>query len=85
MFLENLIKDVSGSASLTINMKGKEAAVISVVGKEITADIKDPFAFMDFGFFHEFMKKKNDSNTIKKLKESGFKVSLKYKGFKIDL
>ena len=61
MFLENLLNDVSGAASLTINMKGKEAAVISVVGKEITADIKDPFAFLDFGLFHEFMKKKNSS------------------------
>ena len=85
MFLENLLKDVGGSASLTINMKGKEAAVISIIGKEITADIKDPFAFLDFGLFHEFMKKKSDSKTIKRLKDSGFKISLKYKGFKVDL
>ncbi len=83
--IETILKDLSGSATLTINMKGKETAVVSLVGKEIIADIKDPFAFMDFGLFHELMRKKNDSNTIKKLKGHGFKVSLKYKGFKIDL
>ena len=83
--IETILKGLSGSATLTVNMKGKETAIVSVAGKDIVLDVKDPFAFLDFGLFHELMKKKNDSNTIKKLKEHGFKVSLKYKGFKIDL
>lgn len=84
-FISDILKSVDGSLNCSLNFHGKEAAIISLAGKELLFDVKDPFAFMDFGLLHSFMKRKGESKTMQKLKDAGFKVSLKYKGFKIDL
>ncbi len=84
--LTEILKSFEGKAAFTVNIKNKEAAVISIEGKSVVADVKDPFAFMDFGLFHDLMKKKNkQEGTLQRLRDAGFTVSLKYKGFKIDL
>ncbi len=83
--LEDILKSVDGSLDCSIHFHGKQAAIISLENKEIVFDVKDPFAFMDFGLMKEFMKRRGDSGAMKRLKDAGFKVSLKYKGFKVDL
>lgn len=83
--LADILNSFEGKASFALNLKGKEAAVIYVEGKEIIADVKDAFAFLDFGLLHDLMKKKSESKTMQRLKDAGFKISLKYKGFKVDL
>ena len=80
----DVLKNVGGKATLSIKAKNKEILEVSVEGKEITVDVKDPFAVLDLGV-EEILKKKGDSRTIKKLKDSGFKIKLKYKMFKVDL
>ncbi len=84
-FLHDILKSVEGNVSCSLHLHGKEAAVISLEGKELVFDVKDPFAFMDFGLLHSFMKKKHESKTIQHLKDAGFRISFKYKGFKVDL
>lgn len=84
--IADILKSVGGSANCSINIKGKEAAVISLEGKELLLDVKDPFAFMDLGLIGHFMKGRGSSSgAIGRLKEAGFRVRLKYKGFKVDL
>ena len=85
--LNEILKSFEGRANFSIVIKGKEAAVIIIDGKEIIADVKDPFAFMDFGLFHDLMRKRGSGSggSLQRFKDAGFKVSLKYKGFKIDL
>ena len=79
-----LLKNVSGKATLSININGKEAFDVLVDEKEITVDVKDPFALLEFGL-GEIMKKKGKSRTVQKLKDAGFKVKVKYKLFKVEL
>jgi len=84
--LNEILKSFEGRANFSINMKGKEAAVITIDSKEIVADVKDPFVFMDFGLFHDLMRKRGSPEShLQRFKDAGFKISLKYKGFKIDL
>lgn len=84
--ITEILKSIEGKADFTLIVKGKEAAMISVQGKNVVADVKDPFIFMDFGLIQDLLsKKKKDSSSLQRLKDAGFKVSLKYKGFKIDL
>ncbi len=80
----DILKNVSGKASLSIKAKDKDILEISIEGKEITVDVKDPFAVLDLGV-ESLLKKKGESRTMKKLKDSGFKIKLKYKMFKVDL
>ncbi|HLD41922.1 MAG TPA: hypothetical protein VJB06_02715 [archaeon] len=77
-----LLKNVSGKASASINISGKEVLAVSLDGKEITIDVKDPFAVLDFGLDRL---KTGKSGTVQKLKDSGFKIKLKYKMFKVEL
>jgi len=82
--ISDILKTTEGKASLSIKTKDKEILEVSIKGKEITVDVKDPFAVLDLGV-ESFLKKKGESGTMKKLKDSGFKIKLKYKMFKVEL
>ena len=80
----DILKSITGSASLKIAIKGREILGVSLEGRSITIDVKDPFAVLDLGV-EEFLKKKGQSRTAKKLKDAGFRVILKYKIFRVEL
>jgi hypothetical protein len=77
-----------GEAHLTITLGKKTVAEISVVidKKEIEVKLTNPLTLLELGL-KEFVSNKGlqDIEIIKKLKNAGYKIKVKYKTFEFEI
>lgn len=84
--LAGIFKTLVGKAHFMIYMGNAPAAEIEVKDKEITVSIVNPIAAAELGI-EEFLSKKGaeDIEIIKRIKEAGYKVRIKYKSLEMDV
>jgi len=81
-----IFKTIAGRAHFMIYMGKHPAAEIEVNGKEILVKIVNPVAAMELGI-EEFISKKglSDLEIIRKIKESGYRIKIKYSMLEMEI
>jgi hypothetical protein len=84
--LAGIFKSIVGKAHFMIYMGKAPAAEIQIKDKEITVSIVNPVAAAELGI-EEFLSKKGteDIEMIKKVREAGYKIKIKYKSLEMDI
>ena len=82
--ISSILNNLEGKCSLDVSVDGKEVVSVSMENKNITVDVKDVKTAIQVGM-DSLVKKDKKSSTLKKLKEKGFKIKLKYKLFEVDV
>lgn len=84
--LAEILKTLIGRAHFMIYMGKSPAAEIEIKDKVIVADIVNPIAAVELGI-EEFLSRNGtqDIDVIKKIKEAGYKIKIKYKMLEMDL
>ena len=83
--ISEYLSTLKGEADFTFEMDKKEILSIKSKGKEILVDIKNPMAAIDMGLLDLLKGKIKGSGSLKKLKNAGFKIKVKYKLFEFEL
>lgn len=83
--LSEILKSLSGSGEANISINGKPLLSITLKNKEMKVDVKDPFAIVEMGLAGNLLKGGGKSEKVKKLKDAGFKIKIKYKLFEFEL
>ena len=82
--ISSIFNNLEGKCSLDVSVDGKEVVSVSMENKNITVNVKDVKTAIQVGM-DSLVKKDKKSSTLKKLKEKGFKIKLKYKLFEVDV
>lgn len=84
--LAEILKTIIGRAHFMIYMGKNHAAEIEIKDKVIVVDIVNPIAAVELGI-EEFLSRKGtqDIDVIKKIREAGYKIKIKYKMLEMDL
>jgi len=84
--LADIFKSIAGKAHFMIYMGNNPAAEIEMKDKEIMVDIVNPVALVELGI-EEFISKKGtqDIEVIKKIKEAGYRIKIRYKMLEMEL
>lgn len=84
--LADIFKTIVGRVHFMIYMGKSPAAEIEVKDKEITVNIINPVAAVELGI-GEFLSRKGmeDIEIIKKIREAGYKIKIKYKTLEMAL
>ncbi len=84
--LGDIFRTIVGRAHFMIYMRNVPAAEIELNDKEITVSIVNPIAAVELGL-EEFLSKKGaqDIEAIKKIKEAGYRIKVKYKMLEMEL
>ena len=83
--LSDILKSLSGQGEATVSVNNKPLLAVSLKDKELKIDVKDPFAIVEMGFGGKLLKGGGKSEKVKKLKDAGFKIKVKYKLFEFEL
>ncbi|HLD57353.1 MAG TPA: hypothetical protein VJA47_03550 [archaeon] len=83
--LADILKTLKGSGEAQVSVNGKPLLDITLNNKELKIDVKDPFAIVEMGLAGNILKGGGKSEKIKKLKDAGFKIKVKYKLFEFEL
>ena len=81
-----IFKTIVGRAHFMIYMRNSPAAEIELNDKEILVSIVNPIAAVELGL-EEFLSKKGvqDIEAIRKIKEAGYRIKVKYKMLEMEL
>jgi hypothetical protein len=84
--LADIFKTIAGRAHFMIYMGKYPAAEIELKDKEVLVNITNPLALVELGI-EEFISRKGaaDLEVIKRVKEAGYKVKVKYKTLEMEL
>ncbi len=84
--LADIFKSIMGKAHFMVYMGNAPAAEITMKDKEIIVDIVNPIAAIELGI-EEFLSKKGtqDIESIKKIREAGYRIKIKYRSLEMDL
>lgn len=83
--LSKILESSSGSFALAFSIENKEVFEVSIKGKLIEIDVKNAFLALEMGLMHFIKIKKSGSGTLKRIKEKGYRIAVKYKGLEFDL
>jgi hypothetical protein len=84
--LADVFKTIVGKAHFMIYMGKSPAAEIELKDKEISVNIVNPVALVELGI-EEFLSRKGtqDIEVIRKVKEAGYRIKVKYKTLEMEL
>ena len=84
--LADIFKTIVGKAHFMIYMGKSPAAEIELNDKEVMVNIVNPIALIELGI-EEFISKKGtqDIEVIRKIKEAGYRIKIKYKTLEMEL
>jgi hypothetical protein len=84
--LADIFKSIVGKAHFMIYMGNTPAAEIEMKDKEVMVDIVNPIALVELGI-EEFISKKGtqDIEVIKRIKEAGYRIKIRYKMLEMEL
>jgi hypothetical protein len=84
--LADIFKTIVGKAHFMIYMGKSPAAEIELNDKEVMVNIVNPVALIELGI-EEFISKKGvqDIEVIRKIKEAGYRIKVKYKTLEMEL
>lgn len=84
--LADIFKTIVGRAHFMIYMGKSPAAEIELNGRLVLVDIVNPIAAVELGI-EEFLSRKGtqDIEVIRKIKEAGYRIRVKYKTFEMEL
>ncbi len=84
--LADIFKSIVGKVHFMIYMGNTPAAEIEMKDKEVMVDIVNPIALVELGI-EEFISKKGtqDIEVIKRIKEAGYRIKIRYKMLEMEL
>lgn len=84
--LADIFKTIIGRVHFMLYMGKTPAAEIEVKDKVVIVDIVNPIAAVELGI-EEFLSRKGtqDIDIIKKVREAGFKIKIKYKMLEMEI
>ena len=84
--LSEILEMITGKVHLYITVGDSPAVEVILKDKEIIADIKNPVLAFEFGI-DQMLKRRapRDSFILKRVKNSGYKVKIRYKLLEIEL
>jgi hypothetical protein len=84
--LAEIFKTIVGRVHFMIYLGKNPAAEIEIKDKDIIVDIVNPLAAVELGF-EEFLSRKGtkDIDMIKKIREAGYSIKIKYKMLEMDI
>jgi hypothetical protein len=82
----DLFRDVVGRAHFMVFMGKHAAAEVSLHGKDILVEIKNPIIAIEFGL-EQILKGEGDVDVkiFERVKAMGYRIRIKYKLFEIDV
>ncbi len=83
--ITSILELISGRIHFYLSVGGKPAIEIILRDKEIVAEIKNPLLAIELGLQQMGTSKSMDSYVLKKIKDAGYKIKVKYKMFEIEL
>ena len=83
---KDLIEKFFKKASIAIMIDKSPAVEVKYMDGVFVIDVKNPLLLMGLGLDLDLLKRDNKNSVIRKaIKEMGFKITLRYKVFEIDL
>lgn len=82
--LEHFLKDVPEDVEITISIKKKPIAEVTLEGKEVIIDVKNPILAVET-VLKQISSGGLQSLTLDRLKEMKYKVKVRWKGLSFDL
>ena len=83
--ISEYLSTLKGEVDFTFEMDKKEILSVKIKDKDVLVGIKNPMAAIDMGLLDLLKGKIKGSGSMKKLKDAGFKIKVKYKLFEFEL
>ncbi|MBU0898614.1 MAG: hypothetical protein KKB03_04460 [Nanoarchaeota archaeon] len=83
--LAKILEGLCGKAHFMVLIGRKPALEITIEDKQVLIDVKNPVLALDFGMQELLKRGKVEKNVLREMKKLGYKITIKYKMFKLDI